>query len=375
MLNLKMIKNSLVFPVSNRWGNALENWVSTNLLLSAMKNPPIYSRYASGFLHCTQEEMLSYFSLTNNLFLDRGGVKQYATESIFFVTEKGAGTWFEFTLLTSDKKVANLFDEFKDKLVPRKENTVNVLTQGQNGIEVTPLEAVNSPIIKDNYIKEIAQKYDVIVNELQSDDPAGRLVIINGPPGSGKTYLIKGLIQELMNSTILILPANLVSSMDGPNLLTTFISHKRYHKCPMTLIIEDADSCLVPRMSDNMSAVSTLLNCADGILGSILDLRIIATTNQKKIKFDEALTRNGRMLKSLNIVDLPIEQANKVYRRLTDTDIDIYNEPKLLADIYAEAKGKSNNSKATLQKKTSPIGFGAKSFDVKPLEMSEDIEN
>ncbi len=48
------------------------------------------------------------------------------------------------------------------------------------------------------------------------------------------------------------------------------------------LIVEDADECLVQRGSDNMSTIASVLNISDGILGSILDVRVLATTNAEK---------------------------------------------------------------------------------------------
>lgn len=327
-------------------------------MLKGAEKPPIYNRFANGFSQCSDEEMISKLGFKYNLILDRKRYRFYSTNESFLVVDEGDGNYYELTLLTTNKKTVDAFEKFTETLEPRKDNTVNVLTRSMNGIEITPLESTDAPIIKDNYTPEIADKYNFLVEELQVKNPAGRLVIINGPPGSGKTYLIRGLIQEVNKATILVLPANLVSSMDGPELITTFIGHKRrYNNLPMILVIEDADSCLVPRMGDNISAISSMLNCADGILGSILDVRIIATTNQQKIQFDKALVRNGRMLKHLNIEELPCEQANKVYERLTG-EHGTYSSPKLLADIYAETKGKTNNSAEF--KDTAPIGFGAR---------------
>jgi hypothetical protein len=59
---------------------------------------------------------------------------------------------------------------------------------------------------------------------------------------------------------------------------------KKPQNCPILFIIEDADDCLVPRGSGNVSTISSLLNYTDGIFGSMLDLRIIATTNAEKME-------------------------------------------------------------------------------------------
>lgn len=355
-LSLNEIKKRLTPGTVDRWGEGLESWLITELTLKAFKQKPLYNREANGFLQCSEEEMLSSFGLSSSLFLDREFTKLYYTDDAFFSVEFSDNGLVSIFLLTTSFEMVKKLEEFKKTLKAKKDNIVNVLTQGQHGIEITPLASMDAPIIRENYTNEIMNKYDLLVKELQYEEPHGRLVIINGPPGSGKTFLIRGLIKQLMKSTVLILPANLVSGMDGPQLLTTFISHKRHHKRPMTVIIEDADSCLVPRMGDNMSAISSLLNCADGIMGSVLDLRIVATTNQEKLQFDKALTRNGRMLQHLNIAELSMTQANEVYKRLTETNISVFTEPQLLADIYAIAKDKMNNARELIIERA--IGFG-----------------
>jgi SpoVK/Ycf46/Vps4 family AAA+-type ATPase len=90
----------------------------------------------------------------------------------------------------------------------------------------------------------------------------------------------------------------------------------------------------------NMTVIGDLLNYADGIIGSIIDFRIIATTNAKEVEIEEALMRPGRLSKHVHIGYLSFEEANNIYIRLIDAD---ENAPRLdsgkytLADVYAAA--------------------------------------
>ena len=91
------------------------------------------------------------------------------------------------------------------------------------------------------------------------------------------------------------------------------------HCSPLVLLIEDADQCLISRMTDNLPAISTLLNLADGILGRCLDVRVIATSNAKVVDVDKALLRPGRICPGtgvINLPELPGEQAKLVLERL-----------------------------------------------------------
>ncbi len=65
--------------------------------------------------------------------------------------------------------------------------------------------------------------------------------------------------------------------MDSPEFLPLLLRVKDNHEKPIILIIEDGDACLAPRKSDNISAITSLLNLSDGILGSIIDIKMIIT--------------------------------------------------------------------------------------------------
>jgi ATP-dependent 26S proteasome regulatory subunit len=108
---------------------------------------------------------------------------------------------------------------------------------------------------------------------------------------------------------------------------------------PILFIIEDADHCLVPRDDGNISTISSLLNYTDGIFGSMLDLRIIATTNAEHMDFDKALLRPGRLCRHVVVEPLSPEKAQQVYKRLTDGKEVTYTSKKTLAQVYADARG------------------------------------
>ena len=85
---------------------------------------------------------------------------------------------------------------------------------------------------------------------------------------------------------------------------------------PIALVLEDADRCLVTRGENNINSIQSLLNLGDGILGSLLDLRIIATTNAKKLEMEAAILRPGRLSKRLEVGALDLDTARGVFRRL-----------------------------------------------------------
>ena len=136
------------------------------------------------------------------------------------------------------------------------------------------------------------------------------------------------------------------------NLLIGLSDGRRH---PIVLLIEDAEEVLLPRAADNSAGVAKLLNLADGMLGTALDIRILATTNANALSIDDALKRAGRLCRMQEIAPLSTAKANALYQNLTNKDNTPFTEPTKLADVYAK---KYNTSTQTENTKT--IGFAAR---------------
>lgn len=130
------------------------------------------------------------------------------------------------------------------------------------------------------------------------------VMLLIGPPGTGKSTFIRTLIFKLqMKNNIVVLGDNTI--MD-PNF-TNFI----HNTSADTLInIEDADNLCLPRTSGSGNyQMSSLLNFADGIV-SVGSKVIIATNLSTLNKVDPALIRDGRAFKVMEFKELTPDEAN-----------------------------------------------------------------
>ena len=102
--------------------------------------------------------------------------------------------------------------------------------------------------------------------------------------------------------------------------------------------MEDADVCLSERKAENMNSISSILNLSDGIIGSLLDLRIVATTNTPVTEFDKALLRKGRLSAHMKVGALTPEHINRVWLRLAGPKVKLpvsVETVKTIADVYS----------------------------------------
>ena len=152
---------------------------------------------------------------------------------------------------------------------------------------------------------------------------------------TGKTHLIRSILKRL-DCVFLIVPSNMIESLDKPEFIPLLLNVKNEHEKPMILIIEDGDTCLVPRKNDNISTVTSLLNLSDGILGSVIDIKMIISTNAQINNMDAAILRPGRLCSRLDVGLLPYDHANRVYQRLMKDELIKlpYRKFYSLAEVY-----------------------------------------
>jgi len=138
-----------------------------------------------------------------------------------------------------------------------------------------------------------------------------------------------------------LIPPDMLTSLAGPELLPLLMNNKMAYNTagPLILVLEDADRCLVKRDGDNMNSIQSLLNLSDGILGSLLDLRIIATTNASKLEIEEAILRPGRLSQRIEVDALNKDEANNLFNKLIPANKSFkFKDKATLATVYSLAR-------------------------------------
>jgi hypothetical protein len=176
--------------------------------------------------------------------------------------------------------------------------------------------------IEDNYSREVVAKAKDFI--AKTKEVSHGIFLINGPVGTGKSYLIRSIITELKNRRAVVCSPPTEFLVNAGLLTSVATNFKR-----SLLVFEDVGEVVaIDSASRFEDARANLLNLSEGLLSLLLDGIIIISFNYSMDKIDPAILRPGRCLSHISVGNLPYEQACKM------VDFDIHKREYSLAEIY-----------------------------------------
>jgi hypothetical protein len=235
-----------------------------------------------------------------------------SSPSAGFIIEQSTNNLIKFDVNSNTTSIRSYGDaEFCEDVIEIVEENFSVVTSHVEWVYGGDGQSVNVPLNRDRL--PCAEMYPFLKGETLESyydrymASSANILLLIGPPGTGKTTFIRGLLAHTNSSAIVSYDAAI---LDKDGFFARFIESD-----DNVMVLEDSDAFLKPR-SDGNTMMHRFLNVGDGLV-TTKGKKMIFSTNLPSIRdIDSALTRPGRCFDIVEFKPLSLFDAKKLAEKL-----------------------------------------------------------
>lgn len=232
-----------------------------------------------------------------------------------FIIEQETNNYITYSVNSNSTVVRAFGDvDFCNDIISTVESTFDIVTSYIEWIYSGDGNSVNVPLNRDRL--PVAEMYPFLNGESLEEyydrymKSSANILLLIGPPGTGKTTFIRGLLSHTNTSAMVTYDSTI---LEKDYLFARFIEDDA-----SVMVLEDSDAFLKSR-SDGNTMMHRFLNVGDGLV-TTKGKKMIFSTNLPSIRdIDSALIRPGRCFDIVEFKPLNLQDAKRLAEKLGGT--------------------------------------------------------